>query len=255
MNAPLVTYSDLAGRTVFISGGATGIGRDLVIAFHEQSANVVFIDINAEAGEALRDELAAKGPAITFIRCDVTDDAALVAAIDEAESQGPIEVLVNNAANDARMDIADVDADTWRRIVDVNLRHQFVAAQRVSGYMKQRNRGSIINFGSIAPEAMVENLAIYSTCKSAVRGFTRSLARDLGRFGIRANSILPGAILTERQRELWFRDQASIDAVLATQCLKRELCGRDVAEMALFLASDVSAACSAQGFIVDGGTI
>ena len=102
---------------------------------------------------------------------------------------------------------------------------------------------------------MVNNLSVYNACKAAVRGLTRSIARDMGGFGIRANSVLPGAILTERQRDLWFRDQASIDALVAQQCLQKELCGRDVAEMVLFLASDVSAACTAQNFIVDGGMI
>jgi len=121
--------------------------------------------------------------------------------------------------------------------------------------MKKRGRGSIINFGSIAPEVMVENLAVYNMCKSAVRGLTRSIAKDMGRFGIRANSILPGAILTERQRDLWYPDQPAIDKVVAQQCLEREMSGRDVAEMALFLASDVSAGCTAQNFIVDGGMI
>lgn len=111
-------------------------------------------------------------------------------------------------------------------------------------------------FGKITHGARIGNIAsAYSICKSAIRGLTRSLARELGPYGIRANSVLPGAILTERQRQLWYKDQSAIDAVVAKQCLARELSGRDVAEMALFLASDASAACTAQDFIVDGGMI
>lgn len=252
---PIARYSDLKGRVVFISGGATGIGADMARAFAEQEARVVFVDIDAEAGAALAAEIAETCPAPRFIACDVTDDAALLAALEAAEAEGGVEALVNNAANDTRHDVAEIDADRWRSMVDVNLRHQFVAARAVCGWMKGRGRGSVINFGSVAPTAMIENLAVYSMCKAAVRGLTRSLARDYGPFGVRANTIVPGAVLTARQRALWFSDQASIDRALAGQCLKRELAGRDVAEMALFLASDVSAACTGQDFIVDAGTI
>lgn len=248
---PIARYADLEGKGVFISGGATGIGADLVTAFAEQGARVTFADIDAASGAAL----AAGLSGAAFRLCDVTDDDALTQALGAVEAEGGLEILVNNAANDTRHDIEEIDAERWRAMVDVNLRHQFVAARVAAGFMKPRGRGVIVNFGSVAPEMMVENLAVYSMCKAAVRGLTRSLARDLGPVGIRVNSILPGCILTERQRELWFDDQAKIDAVVERQCLRRELCGRDVAEMALFLASDVSAACTAQDFIVDGGMI
>ncbi|MFV0475434.1 MAG: SDR family NAD(P)-dependent oxidoreductase [Pikeienuella sp.] len=248
-------YPDLAGRTVFISGGATGIGADLVAAFHEQGAEVVFVDINRQAGEALRDRLSGAAAGPHFIPCDVTDDDALRAALADAESRGGLEVLVNNAANDTRRRLEDVDAAAWSAAVDVNLRHQFVAAQAAAGWMKGRKRGVIINFASVAPEITVSDLSVYNICKAGVRGLTRSLAKDLGPFGIRVNSILPGAILTARQRELWFPDQATIDAMVAQQCLPIELNGGHVAAMALFLASDAAAGCTAQNFIVDGGVI
>ncbi|MEL6997831.1 MAG: SDR family oxidoreductase [Pseudomonadota bacterium] len=245
-------YADLADRAVLISGGASGIGSDLVLAFADQGAKVLFVDLNVDEGEELATATCGRA---RFVHCDVTDDRALAAAIDEAEAMGGLDVLINNAGNDQRLDLADVDADAWQRLVDVNLRHQFFASQRAARYMTPRGRGSIINFGSVAPEIMVPNLAVYSACKSAVRGLTRSLARDLGEHGIRVNSILPGAILTEKQRTLWYPDQASIDRMVSQQCLKRELDGRDVAQMALFLASDVSSACTAQDFIVDGGIL
>lgn len=248
---PLASYQDLSQRGVFVTGGATGIGRDLVEAFHRQNAQVTFIDINEMAGIALASEL----PGTTFIACDITDVSALKAAIDRAESAAPLDVLVNNAANDTRISLEDTDEAAWEQAINVNLRHQFFAARRVAAAMKSRGRGSIINFASVAPEMMIANLSAYSICKSAIRGLTRSLARELGGHGIRVNSILPGAILTDRQRELWYKDQAAIDAVVAQQCLNRELSGEDVAQMALFLASDASAACTAQDFIVDGGMI
>ena len=245
---PIARYFDLQGRVVFLSGGATGIGQEMVRAFAQQEAVVVFADIDKDAGTALAAETGAQ-----FIDCDVTDDAALFAAIEQAESLGGIDVLINNAANDQRLELDQVDAADWTRLIDVNLRHQFFAAQKVAEKMATRQRGSIINLGSVAPQIRVPNLAIYSACKAAVRGLTRSLAADLGGNGIRVNSILPGAVLTEKQRSLWYPDQASIDAMVTRQCLAREMAGDDIAQMALFLASDVSAACTGQEFIVDAG--
>lgn len=246
-------YRDLDQKTVFISGGATGIGAAIVAAFARQRARVHFVDINQAAGEALAASLAAEGNnRPDFLRCDVTDDDALCAAIDRAGEGSGLDVLVNNAANDTRHKVGDVGPDFWRTCVDINLRHQFVAAQRAFLHMKQRSAGSIINFGSIAPRLGVPDLAVYSTCKAAVKGLTRSLAREYGHDGVRVNSIVPGAILTPRQLELWIspEDEAKL---LADQCLHRRLVGEDIAEMALFLASDVSSACTSQEFVVDAG--
>lgn len=248
----LARYADLQDRVVFISGGASGIGRDLVEAFVDQGARVLFVDLNDAAGRALAEDTEGRA---RFVACDVTDNQALVDAIDQAEAMGGLDILINNAGNDLRQELAEIDADQWQRMVDVNLRHQFFASQRAARYMVPRGRGSIINFGSVAPEIKVPNLAVYSACKSAIRGLTRSLAKDLGGSGIRVNTILPGAILTRKQRTLWYPDQASIDRMVAQQCIERELCGWDVAQMALFLASDVSGACTGQDFVVDGGIL
>lgn len=250
------TYSDLDGRTVFVSGGATGIGAGIVTAFHEQGANVVFVDIDVAAGLELAELLALSGERPRFIECDVTDDNALRAALFEAEQLAEgLDVLVNNAANDTRFDTDDVDADTWDWSVKVNLKHQFVAAQTAFRFMKSRGRGSIINFGSVAPAAKIADLAVYSSCKAAVRGLTRTLAREFGPHNVRVNTMVPGAILTDRQLELWYEDDAAVERMLGQQCLPRRMSERDIAEMALFLASDVSSWCTAQEWIVDGGLI
>ena len=243
-------YPDLKGRVVYISGGATGIGLDLVQGFAEQESKVVFCDINVEAGEELAASL---GDHVTFLECDVTDLDALAGVLEHAEDLGGLDVVVNNAGNDLRIPIEDVDADAFVRTVDINLKHQFFAAKFASKFMIPRKRGSIINFGSVAPEVMVPNLAVYSACKSGARGLTRSLAKDLGQHNIRANSIMPGAIMTPKQREIWYPTQADIDRMTAMQALPRELDGRDIANMALFLASDVSSGCTGQDFIVDAG--
>lgn len=249
-----VTYHDLAGRTAVVSGGATGIGRETVTALCEQGMQVVFVDIDVPAALELVELLAPSGNRPTFVECDVTDDDGLRAALGEAELVGDgIDLLVNNAANDTRFATDAVDADVWNWSVAVNLRHQFVAAQTVAPAMQRRGRGSIVNFGSVAPTSKIPDLAVYSTCKAAVRGLTRTLAREYGPFGIRVNTLVPGAVMTDRQLALWYDDQAAVQAVLDRQCLPRRMGERDIANMVLFLASDVSAGCTAQEWIVDGG--
>lgn len=249
----IARYADLADKTVFITGGASGIGADLVRAFHLQDARVFFVDIDETAGTALCDELRDRtGSAPKFARCDVTDCAALTAEIDRVAAADGLDVLVNNAANDTRQNSLEVDEAAWSKAVDVNLKHQFFAAKAAFAHMKAKGAGSILNFGSIAPRVGIENLAVYSTCKSAVQGLTRTLAREFGHHGVRVNNIVPGAIMTDRQKALWITDEVEA-ANQDAQCLHRTLVGDDIAQMALFLASDVSWGCTSQSFIVDGG--
>ncbi|NMM43677.1 SDR family oxidoreductase [Rhodospirillaceae bacterium KN72] len=252
----IAKYTDLAGKTVFITGGASGIGADIVRAFHGQSASVFFVDLDETAGRelcrALSDET---GRAPSFEVCNVADETALQEAIDRAVIEsGRLDVVVLNAANDTRQDATTVTGADWNASVAVNLKHQFFGATAAFRHMKDRTGGSIITFGSVAPRVGVKDLAVYSTCKSAVQGMTRSLARDFGPSGVRVNAIIPGAVMTERQRRLWITDeieQENLDA----QCLKRTLVGDDIAQMALFLGSDVSWGCTSQGFIVDAGIV
>lgn len=260
-------YPDLRDVVVFVSGGATGIGADIVRAFHAQRAIVAFCDTAVQDGRALVEDLGegqpqdvtqaatanAAGGRVHFFECDVTDTGSLGNVIDTAAGLGPLGVLVNNAANDTRVRMDDVDPEAFRRGIDVNLTHQFFATQRAARHMRPRKTGSIINLGSIAPDLMVENLPVYATSKAASHGLTRAVARDLGADGIRINTVQPGAILTARQRRLWYPHQADVDALVDRQCLKRELNGADVAAMVLFLASSASAACTAQTFVVDAG--
>lgn len=253
-SAPAI-YRDLADRTVFVSGGATGIGAAIVSAFAGQGCRVHFIDVQEQQAQELVESLAPTVPAKpVFTLCDVTEDAALHAALDAAEADGGLDILVNNAANDTRHLVEAVDAAFWDTCIKVNLRHQFVASQHAFSLMQKRRRGSIVNFGSVAPTVGIKDLSVYSTAKSAVKGLTRSLAREYGEAGIRVNSVVPGAILTQRQLDLWIspEDEARI---LQEQCLHRRLVETDVAAMVLFLASDVSSACTSQEFVVDGGLI
>jgi NAD(P)-dependent dehydrogenase (short-subunit alcohol dehydrogenase family) len=243
-------YPDLAGRTVFVSGGGSGIGAAFVRAFAGQGARVAFIDIADESSQALTAEL---GPLVRFWRCDVRDIAALRSAIAEAgEAFGAIRVLVNNAARDDRHKFDEVTPEYWDESQAVNLRHQFFAAQAAAPQMESAGGGSIINLGSVSWMRGRPEIAGYTTAKAAINGLTRTLARELGARNIRVNCIVPGAIATERQRALWFspeQEQRFIDQ----QCLKFRLSEHDVARTALFLASDEARGITGQNLIVDAG--
>ncbi len=245
-------YPSLKGRTVFITGGAMGIGEGFVEAFHAQGSKVAFVDLADDRAKALIKRL---GGGIWYRHCDVTGTAALQDAVRAAGAEvGPITVLVNNAAHDERHKLEDMTPEYWDNRIAVNLKHQFFAAQAVAPMMKQAGGGSIINLGSTSWKLGIGGMAAYTAAKSGVSGLSRSLARDLGQFNIRVNMLLPGWVLTERQIKLWLTPEADKQRVEG-QCLDIRLQPHHIASMALFLASDDSAACSNQEFVVDGGWI
>ena len=246
-------YRGLSGRTVLITGGATGIGASLVTHFVAQGAKVGFLDLAVQEGEALAASLAAAEHPPVFVAVDLTDIDALQAAIALVRARlGPITVLLNNAANDQRHRVDTVTSASWDAAVAVNLKHQFFAAQAVVGDMRAAAGGSIVNFGSVSWMLKQGGMPVYTTSKSAVQGLTRSLARDFGPWRVRVNTLVPGWVMTERQRRLWVT-ATSRDEIARGQCINAELLPEHIAHMALFLASDDSAMCTAQDFIVDGG--
>ncbi|GAA5176963.1 SDR family oxidoreductase [Niveibacterium umoris] len=253
MSARFANYPSLAGRSVFISGGANGIGASLVEHFARQHARVSFVDADRVSGEALAARLTDAAHAPLFLPCDVTDIDALTCAIEKArEVQGPIAVLINNAANDERHAAETVSPDYWEQAMAVNLRHHFFAAQAVFPDMRAAGTGSIINVGSNGWIIKAPGYPLYATAKAAIHGLTRSLAREFGPAGVRVNSLVPGWVMTEKQLRLWVGPEADAE-IERNQCLRRRLQTADVARMALFLAADDSAMCSAQDFVVDGG--
>ncbi len=253
--AEAASYPSLTGRTVLVTGGGSGIGASLVEHFCRQGSRVSFLDVQADAAQALVGRLAQLGPPPRFIRCDLRDVAALQAAMAQVEAEsGPVAVLVNNAASDDRHRIEDVSAAYWDERVATNLRHQFFAAQAVIPGMKRLGGGSIVNFGSMTWHASEGGYPIYATCKAAVEGLTRSLARDLGPFRIRVNTLIPGWVMTERQMQLWLDAEGEAE-IQRRQCLKDKVQPADIARMVLFLAADDSRMCTAQNFIVDAGWI
>jgi NAD(P)-dependent dehydrogenase (short-subunit alcohol dehydrogenase family) len=254
--ASLARYPSLERRVVLITGGSTGIGATLVEQFVAQGARVGFIDIDRPNAEALVQRLtpgAATAP--LFVPADITQVAALEAAIDTVrERLGPVTVLLNNAANDQRHQIDATTSESWDAGIAVNLKHQFFAAKRVSADMKAAGGGSIVNFGSVSWKLKQGGMPVYTTAKSAVQGLTRSLARDFGPFNIRVNTLVPGWVMTDKQVRLWLDDAGKAD-IARGQCINRQLMPIHIASMALYLAADDSAMCTAQDFIVDGGWV
>jgi NAD(P)-dependent dehydrogenase (short-subunit alcohol dehydrogenase family) len=246
-------YPSLQDRGVLITGGATGIGATLVEEFAAQGARVGFIDIDAAAGPALSARLAEARHAPFFVAADLTDIVALDRAVNAVRERiGPITVLLNNAANDVRHTIAETTSQSWDAGIAVNLKHQFFAAKSVAADMQAAGGGSIVNFGSISWKLKQGGMPVYTTAKAAVQGLTRSLARDLGAFNIRVNTLVPGWVMTPKQLSLWVDDAARAD-IARGQCINQPLMAEHIARMALFLAADDSAMCTAQDFVVDGG--
>lgn len=246
-------YAGLKDRTVLVTGGASGIGASLVAHFSAQGSRVGFIDVAQGAGEALAAALGSSVHRPVFACADLTDIAALQAAVARIREQiGPIAVLMNNAANDQRHGVAEVTSDSWDAAIAVNLKHQFFAAQAVVGDMRAAGGGSIVNFGSVSWMLKSGGMPVYTTAKAAVQGLTRSLARDFGPWRVRVNTVVPGWVMTERQQRLWFNEH-SREQIARGQCIDELLQPHHIATMALFLASDDSALCTAQDFIVDAG--
>jgi len=250
-------YPSLAGRVVLITGGATGIGASLVESFCRQQAVVAFIDIQDQPAERLCARVAAiEGATVPrYHHCDLTGTDRLQATIaDIGRDPGPIGVLINNAASDARHDFRTVTEAYWNERINLNLRHSFFAIQAVAPQMKSLGGGSIVNFGSMSWHACQGGMTGYTTAKAGLEGMTRGLARDLGRDNIRINTIVPGWVMTERQLAEVI-DEAALAEIERSQCLPQRLEPQDISAMTLFLASDDSRMCTAQRFIVDGGWV
>lgn len=244
MSMPESHFPSLAGRHVLVTGGSSGIGAAIVQAFVRQDATVTFLDVMDPEHDGV-----ASG---CFVQCDLTDVDALERAMsDAARDRGPVDVLVNNAASDDRHTLQDVTAEYFDQRMAVNLRHFVFAARAVVPSMQERNRGVIINLGSVAWRLTVPNLLLYETAKAGIEGLTRSLACDLGPQGIRVVCILPGAVETPRQRK-WYPPE-KLAELLQQQCLPVRIQPADVAALTLFLASDDARCCTAHNYYVDAG--
>jgi D-xylose 1-dehydrogenase len=248
-------YPSLKGAVVFVTGGASGIGEEIVRAFAAQGSHVGFIDIDAERGRALADELARSGTRIHFETADLRDIEALKRSFKALEAAlGPATVLVNNAARDDRHGWEEVTEDYYDERIATNVRHMFFAIQAVAPGMIAAGKGSIINFGSNSWWEKAGGMPVYTTAKAAVHGMTRSFARDLGPHRIRVNTVVPGWVMTERQKALWATPE-KLERHCEKQCLPDLIQPVYLARMVLFLASDDALMCTANNYMVEAGSI
>lgn len=248
------TFHDLSGKSVFITGGGSGIGASLTEGFLRQGAKVAFVQ-RSDGTEFCDAMESAHGVRPLFIRCDITDIDALKAAMAQsAEAHGSITCLVNNAANDDRHATLDVDEAYYTRMMDINFKPYFFACQAAIPGMVEAGGGSIINFSSISYMMGNGGYPLYTAANAGINGMTRSMARDHGPDGIRVNAIMPGWVLTEKQMRLWGEPEA-LAGHLKRQCLPEHLKPEDIVGMTLFLASDISRMVTAQAMVVDGGVV
>ena len=247
-------YYDLKNKRVFVTGGGSGIGASIVEHFCEQGSEVYFVDINVEESNKLILDIKNKNfKAPTFIECDLLNIKKLQDTISKIISdKGPINILINNAANDERHAIDDVTEEYWNERMNVNLRHYFFTVQSVKKTMIENKDGVIVNIGSASWMIGQGGMAAYTAAKSGVVGLSRSFARDLGEFNIRVNSVVPGWVMTNRQIEKWLTPESEAD-MMKKQCLKHKLIPSDIAKAVLFFSSDQSSGCTNQSYVVDKG--
>jgi NAD(P)-dependent dehydrogenase (short-subunit alcohol dehydrogenase family) len=256
-SVPVVTsnhavYPSLADKRVLVTGGGSGIGAGLVDAFAAQGARVAFVDIAEQESRALAKRLRDATHQPWFLPCDLRDIAQLRTRIAEIEGRfGGIDVLINNAGNDDRHDVAEVTLDYWEDRMAVNLRHMFFAAQAVVPAMRRAGGGVILNFGSISCHLGLPDILLYQTAKAGIEGMTRAMARDFGRANIRVNTIVPGNVQTPRQMK-WYTPEGEAE-IVAQQCLDGRIQPADIAAMVLFLASSDARMCTGHEYYVDAG--
>jgi D-xylose 1-dehydrogenase len=248
-------FPSLKDKRVYVTGGASGIGAEIVQAFAAQGARVGFVDLDATAAQGLVDSCRGGGGVVEFEVADLRDIGSLRGAFERLKARlGPADVLVNNAARDDRHDWSAVTPEFWDERMQTNLRHQFFAAQAVAPDMIAAGGGAIINMGSNSWFEAGGGFPAYATAKAAVHGLTRTLARDLGQHRIRVNTVVPGWIMTERQKQLWASPEA-LEKQRQRQCLPDLIEPVYVARMVVFLASDDAAMCTANNYMVEAGSI
>ncbi len=243
-------------QTVFVTGGAGGQGASHVRAFHAEGANVVIGGVDADRGSALTEEL---GPRARFLRLDVTDESSWSAAVHAAETAfGTLDVLVNNAGvQNPPATIEDTEQATWARILDVNLTGSFLGIRAAVPALRRAGGGAIVNIGSVMAMGGTAQYAPYVASKWAVRGLTRTAALELGRDGIRVNTIHPGVIATPFIHEPAAGATSAIADFYSPAPFAVPRLGEpaDVSGLLLFLASSAASFITGSEYVIDGGLL
>lgn len=247
--------SDLAGRIVVVTGAGQGLGRAYAHAFADAGAIPVIAELDENSGRAVADELAQKKAQALFVRTDVSSPESVQAMVAKADAEfGRIDVLVNNAAIFSTLQMRpfeEIPLEEWARVLNVNITGSFLCARAVLPVMRRANWGRIINISSATVSMGRPNYLHYVTSKAAVIGMARSMAREVGKYGINVNTVLPGATVTEVPRATV--TEAQRQAIVGLQCIPRIEAMDDLIGPVLFLASDASRFVTGQSLTVDGG--
>jgi len=250
----------LKEKIAIVTGAAQGIGQGIAMRFAREGAHVVLWDINAEGVKKVYQDIVALGRRALWFEADVSVTSQVEAMVKKTiEEFGRIDILVNNAGGSfsTTAKFEEITDEIWDRIVDVNLKGAFICSRAVSPYMKRQRGGRIINLGSKAGEYGSDMAgAHYSSSKAGVSGLTRQLAKDLGPFGITANAIAPGIVLSSlRVERLWKerKTEEEREALLKTIPLRRASTVDEQASVALFLASDDASYVTGVVLDVNGG--
>jgi NAD(P)-dependent dehydrogenase (short-subunit alcohol dehydrogenase family) len=246
----LPSPDDFAGRVAVVTGGSAGLGRHLVESLVSLGEAVFFCARREGPGRELAERL---GPLAHFVQTDLADPAACRAFVQQAgEFKGGIDHLVNNAAIDTRITLAEATLEEYDRMIAINLRSYFLIAQASLPYLQAGDGKAIVNIGTTNWMIGRAPFTIYSSAKAGVLGFTRALAREVGPLGIRANMISPGWVMTEKQlaEHVTPADQ---ETLLQVQCLKFLLAEEHITPATLFLLSRAAGAITGQNLVVDAG--
>jgi 3-oxoacyl-[acyl-carrier protein] reductase len=246
---------DLSGRVVVVTGAGRGIGAGIAQRFSEQRATVAVLDIAPDSAEQVAARLSADGGRAVGIAADVTDSASVRAALAAiADRFGGIDVVVNNAGINVEGRVEDLDEAAWERCLDVNLTGVFRVCRAAIPYLKQSEHGRVINAASFAAIVPSVGSAAYAASKAAVVQFTRVLAGELGPWGVTVNAYAPGMIPTAMNGFAEMPDAAQ-NRLLDTLTLRRWGRADEVADVALFLASDAARYVTGALIDVSGGKL
>jgi NAD(P)-dependent dehydrogenase (short-subunit alcohol dehydrogenase family) len=246
----------LDGKVAVVTGGASGIGAATVRLFVREGARVAVVDVQDDRGHALADEL---GTDAVYLSADVTEEREIAAAVARAcERWDRLDVLFNNAGfGGALGPIESTSAEDYTRTVDVLLKGVFLGIKHAAPVMKRQRSGSIVNTGSVAGLTVGHGPHLYSAAKAAVVHLTRSVAMELGEANVRVNCICPGGILTPLLASAAVKSWSALDAarevLTRMQAIPRAGLPEDIANAALFLASDASSFVNGEVLVVDGG--